>query len=98
MREAWSSHEIWLYECQYCANVWEEAFDVLHADGGHGHEAIVYRHDGHLCPTPWSTHECPECRSENVFATPYRRRPSVPRSRRDSDLELLSRLRRLNAW
>ncbi|WP_067483498.1 hypothetical protein [Actinomadura hibisca] len=100
VRDAWSSHEIWIYECGCCGTSWDEEFDVRHTADGHGGEAVVYEHDGCRCMTPWLDHPCRECSSGNVkaFAAPWRRRAAVPPVAKEDALELVFRLRRLHAW
>ncbi|MFC0036775.1 hypothetical protein [Actinomadura rayongensis] len=94
MRETWTSHEAWAYECQSCGNRWQEQFDVVHD----GRAATVYTSDGRPCVPPWTGHDCPDCHSGNLYSAPYQRSPAVPRSRHDGDPRLMSRLRRLHAW
>ncbi|MBW8481650.1 hypothetical protein [Actinomadura parmotrematis] len=101
MRDAWSSHEVWVYECLCCAASWDEEFEVRHTADGHGGEGVVYEHAGHRCTVPWcDDHTCAACGSQNVkaFSAPWRRRATAPEARRDSGLEMLFRLRRLHAW
>jgi hypothetical protein len=96
MHETWSSHETWVFECLCCEATWEEEFDIRHG-ADHGGDTIAYEHDGHLCPTPWVDHLCPECRSANVKALqapPWARVRRAPEQRRPDDLELVYRLRR----
>jgi hypothetical protein len=97
MRETWSSHETWVFECLNCMTTWEEEFDIRHGADGHGGETVVYEHDGHLCPTPWVDHPCPDCKSPNVkavHAPPWaRHRQATPPTWPD-DIELVNRLRR----
>ncbi|KAB2344061.1 hypothetical protein [Actinomadura rudentiformis] len=100
VRDAWSSHESWVYECLCCSTTWEEQFEARHTADGHGGEAVVYEHDGHRCTTPWTDHVCPNCESQNVKAlpAPWAKRSDVPLAHRGDDLELVFRLRRLHAW
>lgn len=101
MRDAWSSHEVWIYECLCCGATWDEEFDARHVADGHGGEAVAYVHDGHPCPTPWTDHPCRDCHSSNVkvFAAPWRRRGAVvPPQARESALATLIHLRRIHAW
>ncbi|WP_033322017.1 hypothetical protein [Actinomadura atramentaria] len=98
MKDTWTSHETWVYECQNCGRRWDEQYDVVHGDDHHGHEATVYQRGGQPAVPPWVEHRCPNCRSENIYTAPYRRNPAVPRSRHGGDLELVFKLRRLHAW
>ncbi|GAA1550599.1 hypothetical protein GCM10009678_36890 [Actinomadura kijaniata] len=100
MRNAWSDHEVWIYECLRCGATWEEGFDVRHVDDGHGGEAVAYAHGGHPCTTPWTDHPCCECHSGNVkaFSAPWRKSGRVPEQRPDSGLETVIHLRRIHAW
>ncbi|MDL4772381.1 MULTISPECIES: hypothetical protein [Thermomonosporaceae] len=100
MRDAWSSHESWVYECLCCFTTWNEEFEVQHIGGGHHEEGIVYEHDGHRCMNPWSDHPCPGCESNNVkaYSAPWTVHVDAPHAQRADDLELVFRLRRLHAW
>ncbi|WP_153531867.1 hypothetical protein [Actinomadura macrotermitis] len=100
MRDAWSSHEVWVYECLHCDTTWDEEFDVRHASDGHGGEGVVYEHEGHRCMAPWCDHTCPTCGGQNVksYAAPWRKRVSAQRAAADSGLDVVFRLRRLHAW
>ncbi|WP_433333563.1 hypothetical protein [Spirillospora sp. CA-294931] len=100
MRDAWSSHEVWVYECLNCFATWQEEFDARHVADGHGGEAVVYEHDGHRCITPWCDHLCNVCGGQNVkvFSAPKAKRAVPPQAKRPDDLELVFKLRRLNAW
>ncbi|WP_157429884.1 hypothetical protein [Actinomadura oligospora] len=100
LHEAWSNHEVWVYECQNCGRTWDEEFEVRHVADGHGGEAVAYEHDGHSCTTPWTEHLCPDCQRARVRAwpAPWRRHHAVPPTRKGDDLELVFRLRRLHAY
>lgn len=100
MREAWSSHESWVYECLSCYTTWQEEYDARHTADGHGGEAVVYKHDGQCCTSPWCDHVCPNCESQNVkaFSAPWGRSLKAPAASRSDDLALVFRLRRLHAW
>ncbi|MFC5744026.1 hypothetical protein [Actinomadura rugatobispora] len=100
MRDAWSSHETWVFECVNCATTWEEEFDVRHCADGHGGEVELFEHDGQRCTTPWIDHVCPGCAGQNVKARPasWRRRTTAVRAPARDDLELVFRLRRLHAY
>jgi hypothetical protein len=99
MRDAWASHESWVYECLACATVWEEEFDINHTDDGHGGEAVVYERDGQRCTSPWTDHVCPSCRSQNVkvFASQWRHEQESEAGQ-PSHLELVFKLRKLHAY
>ncbi|QXJ24340.1 hypothetical protein AGRA3207_005643 [Actinomadura graeca] len=100
MHDAWSSHEVWVYECEACGTTWNEKFKVRHYDDGHGGEATVYERGGQRCMTPWFDHVCPRCQSQNVkvFSTPLGRHTEVPVARDGSDIAMVFHLRRLHAW
>ncbi|XVQ12499.1 hypothetical protein ACQP1W_08050 [Spirillospora sp. CA-255316] len=100
MREAWSSHEIWVYECLHCTMTWEEEFDVRHSADGHGGEVELFEQDGQRCITPWIDHVCPHCGGQNVKAlpAPWGRQVTGVQAATADDLELVFRLRRLHAY
>jgi hypothetical protein len=100
MRETWSSHATWVYECLYCFETWEEEFDIRHSADGHGGEVVLFEHDGHRCTTPWVDHTCPYCGSLNVKAVqaPWARGEPIVRTHPHDDLQLVSRLHRLRAY
>lgn len=100
VHEAWSSHETWVYACQVCRTTWDEEYEVLFSEDGHGGDVVVFERNGQRSTTPWSDHCCPRCMSENVraYMAPWgEHEPMVPVQRRD-DLELVFRLRRLHAY
>lgn len=102
MRDSWSSHESWTYECLNCLTTWQEEYDARHVADGHGGEAVIYEHDGHRCTSPWCDHVCPRCGGQNVkaLATPLAEAQDVasPVAGRSDDLAMVFRLRRLHAY
>lgn len=100
MREMWTSHESWVYQCCRCSATWQEDYDVRHVDDGHGREASIYRQAGQQITPPWYDHECPRCHSANVRAfTGFWNEPIQVRNRgRAKDLALIARLRRIGAY
>lgn len=100
MRDTWSAHEIWLYQCLCCHSSWQREYDARHMDDGHGGEAVTYEHGGHRCTSPWCDHMCPNCQSQNVKASEvaWTKPSKVPAPRSSEDLAMLFRLRRMNAY
>ncbi|MGP4026687.1 hypothetical protein [Actinomadura sp. 3N407] len=100
VREAWSSHETWAFECLNCSTTWDEELEVRHCGDGHGHEAVIYERGGHPCMTPWMDRCCPTCQSQNVKALSVmpRKRDEVPKARSGDDVAMVFHLRRLHAW
>ena|SRR5437868_12796083 len=100
VHDAWSSHEVWVYDCLACAKIWDEEFEVRHYADGHGGEATVYERGGQRCTTPWIDHTCPGCQSQNikVFSAPLSSHAEVPLPRDRGDVAMVFHLRRIHAW
>jgi hypothetical protein len=100
VQEAWSSHEVWVFECLSCATSWDEEFEVRHSGDGHGNEAVIYERSGQPCTTPWMDRCCPTCGSQNIKAlSAVRGRQSeIPKARTGSDVAMVFHLRRMHAW
>jgi hypothetical protein len=99
MHESMISRETWKYECLACLHEWQEDYEVGRSSDGHGGAVVVYRHLGHRCTSPWTEPVCPSCGGYDVKPLPtgWRVVAPIPR-RRDTELEMIFRLRRLHAY
>ena len=100
MQEAWSSHEVWVFECVNCMTTWDEDLEAHHHGDGHGNESVIYRRDGQPCTTPWVDRICPKCHSRSVKALSamHGRQGEVPAVRSGGDVAMVFHLRRMHAW
>ncbi|TDC87309.1 hypothetical protein [Actinomadura sp. 7K507] len=100
VREAWSSHETWVFECRNCSTYWKEELEVRHCGDGHGNAAVIYERGGHPCMTPWLDRSCPRCQSQNVKALSATRgeKEEIPKARGGEDVAMVFHLRRVHAW
>ncbi|HEY8481554.1 MAG TPA: hypothetical protein VIL71_17150 [Spirillospora sp.] len=100
MRDTWSSHETWTFECLNCSTTWTEELEVRHCYDGHGNEGVVYERDGQPCTTPWLDRCCRACQSQSVRALAGRpgAHAEVPRPRSGQDVKMVFHLRRMHAW
>jgi hypothetical protein len=100
VQEAWSIHEVWVFECLSCATSWDEEFEVRHSGDGHGNEAVIYERGGQPCTTPWVDRSCPRCGSQNIKALSAARgrQSEIPKARTGSDVAMVFHLRRMHAW
>ncbi|MFI0410140.1 hypothetical protein [Actinomadura sp. 3N508] len=100
VRDAWSSHESWVFECLNCATTWKEELEARHYGDGHGNEAVIYERGGQPCTTPWVDRSCPKCQSQNVKALSAMKggHGEVPQAPGGSDVAMVFHLRRMHAW
>ncbi|MEV0662432.1 hypothetical protein AB0I58_13595 [Spirillospora sp. NPDC050365] len=100
VHEAWTNHEVWVFECLSCAGSWDEEFQVRHSGDGHGNAAVIYRRHGQPCTTPWMDRSCPGCGSQNVKALSARdgMHDETPIASSGSDVAMVFHLRRMHAW
>ncbi|RFS84649.1 hypothetical protein D0T12_13970 [Actinomadura spongiicola] len=100
MRDAWSSHEAWVFECLNCSATWDEDLEARHYGDGHGNQAVVYTRGGLPCTTPWVDRFCPKCQSQNVKALSAVRagHAEVVKARGGADVAMVYHLRRMHAW
>ncbi|MEU9845329.1 hypothetical protein AB0C69_39665 [Actinomadura sp. NPDC048032] len=100
MHEAWTHHEVWVFECLGCEGSWNEEFQVRHSGDGHGNQAVIYVRQGQPCTTPWMDRCCPDCGGQNVKAlsATHGRHDEVPVVRNGSDVAMVFHLRRMHAW
>lgn len=100
VRDTWSTHESWAFECLNCATTWDEELEVRHCGDGHGHEGVVYERGGQPCTTPWTDRSCRACGSQNVKALSAvrGRQAEVPKARGGGDVAMVYHLRRMHAW
>ncbi|MFC4050249.1 hypothetical protein ACFOY4_11175 [Actinomadura syzygii] len=100
MRDTWSSHESWVFECLNCTTTWDEELEVRHCGDGHGNEAVIYEFGGQPCTTPWMDRSCPKCQSQNVKArsASRRRQSEAQKVNGNGDVAMVYHLRRMHAW
>lgn len=99
MHESMIWRETWTYECRSCEHEWHEEFEIGRSPDGHGGEVTVYSRMGQRCVSPWTELFCPSCGGYDVTILPtgWGRIPREPR-RRQGELEMIFRLRRLHAY
>ena len=99
MHESMISRETWKYECLGCLYEWEEEFEVGRSSDGHGGDVVVYSRMGQRCISPWAELCCPRCGGYDVKTLPtgWAEVAVLPRQRQ-SELEMIFRLRRLHAY
>jgi hypothetical protein len=69
--------ELWHFQCQLCDQVWQDVYEAVHADDGHGGDTVGWRRGGIAAMPPWADPACPSCLSLRVKPLPSAHRPAL---------------------